>query len=179
MKLVGPAVSPAVSFNERLATQLATAGQALLEAAAILQGKPGAGFAPAGPRGSLQPSTWLMLRACADSLRGAGRGLNGKGWKESVKKGKAGMWAAVSALANAQRQALGYSTPTPGSCLDPHHLGPRRAAAPLRANFPRRSGQLPELSGPWPSQPACPRSDLVTCRDGAAERARQGFKEKS
>jgi hypothetical protein len=34
----------------------------------------------------------------------------------------------------------------------------------LRLHLPRRSGQLPELAGPWPPQPACPRSDFVNRR---------------
>ena len=60
MKLIGPALSPTVPINERLAQQLAIAGQALLEASAILSGKPATGFAPAGSRG-LEPSTWLTV----------------------------------------------------------------------------------------------------------------------
>ena len=58
MKLIGQALSPSLPLNERLATALASAGRALLEAAAILQGKPVSGFAPVGP-GALGPSTWL------------------------------------------------------------------------------------------------------------------------
>jgi hypothetical protein len=47
MKLNEKALSGGLSFNERLAQQLATAGTALLEVAAILRGKP-TGFAPGG-----------------------------------------------------------------------------------------------------------------------------------
>jgi integrase len=55
VKLVGPALSPTLPLNERLATALATAGQALLEASAILRGKPATGFTPAASQ------TWLTV----------------------------------------------------------------------------------------------------------------------
>lgn len=55
MKLIGPALSPTLPLNERLATALATAGQAMLEASAILRGKPATGFTPAASQ------TWLTV----------------------------------------------------------------------------------------------------------------------
>lgn len=61
MKLVGPALSPTVPLNVRLGQLLATAGQALLEAGALLQGKPVTGLAPVGSRFSAGSSTWLTV----------------------------------------------------------------------------------------------------------------------
>ena len=54
MKLIGPALSPAVPLNERLAREFATIGQACINISAILSGKPATGLAPA-------TSTWLTV----------------------------------------------------------------------------------------------------------------------
>jgi integrase len=61
MKLIGTALSPAMPLNAQLAAEFATAGQAMINIAALLQGKRVTGLRPVGSQLSLSSSTWLSV----------------------------------------------------------------------------------------------------------------------
>jgi integrase len=61
VKLIGSALPAVLPLNERLAQQLAIAGQALIGAAAVLRGKPASGFTPGAMVHGAGSSTWRSV----------------------------------------------------------------------------------------------------------------------